>query len=208
MRTPPSPGEVRILTMTFLPETALTSISARFATLGRSQDVCKGSRFTVEDERFVVSGLSLLTRLEVNEQEAESISGNISSMQEPEHMSIAVPARLSDSSFWNKSECTCVLYLLRFVCTGIGGEGRYVSPLCRFLVGGPSQLAILVPSSASSLSDPDSSTASTCAAFSNAAAAAFLLAAPPFPFFDAFVVLAGMVLLVALHEDARSDNQT
>jgi len=28
---------------------------ARCATLGRSQDVCKGSRFTVEGERYVVS---------------------------------------------------------------------------------------------------------------------------------------------------------
>jgi len=46
--------------------------SERCATLGRSQDVCKGSRFTVEGERCVASGWSLLNRLGFNDEEEEA----------------------------------------------------------------------------------------------------------------------------------------
>ena len=38
------------------------------ATLGRSQDVCKGARSPVEGERCVVGGWSLFKRLEANEE--------------------------------------------------------------------------------------------------------------------------------------------
>ena len=44
---------------------------SRCATLGWSQDVCKGSRFTVEGERCVVGSRSLFRRLEVNQEEAD-----------------------------------------------------------------------------------------------------------------------------------------
>ena len=37
--------------------------------LGRSQDVCKGARFSVEGERCVVSRRSPFKRLKVNEEE-------------------------------------------------------------------------------------------------------------------------------------------
>ena len=42
------------------------------ATLGRSQDVCKGARFPIEGERCVVSSLSLFKRLEVNGEEEDN----------------------------------------------------------------------------------------------------------------------------------------
>ena len=45
---------------------------ARCATLGRSQDVCRGSRFTVESERCVVTSRSRFERLAINEEEEES----------------------------------------------------------------------------------------------------------------------------------------
>jgi len=39
------------------------------ATLGRSQDVCKGARSLVDGERCVISSRSLFKRLDVNEEE-------------------------------------------------------------------------------------------------------------------------------------------
>jgi hypothetical protein len=40
--------------------------------LGRSQNVCKGSRFTVEGERCLASSLALLKSLDVEEEEEEA----------------------------------------------------------------------------------------------------------------------------------------
>ena len=44
------------------------------ATLGRSQDFCRGARSLVEGERCVVGSRSLFKRLEVNEEEEEGIT--------------------------------------------------------------------------------------------------------------------------------------
>ena len=42
---------------------------ARCGTLGRSHDVCTGSRFTAKGKRCEISGESLCKRLEVNAEE-------------------------------------------------------------------------------------------------------------------------------------------
>ena len=53
------------------PASSLTNTMGLGGTPGRCQDVCKGSRFTVEGERCVVSSRSLLKRLKVIEEEEE-----------------------------------------------------------------------------------------------------------------------------------------